>query len=109
LTGGGSGGRRGGSGVAGGADGARGKVQAGGNGLDGLEEALEERGAAALPAAMDPVFAGLPAVQSWQAATSAISSPNGPVSCALTVTDPAEAAPAVTRVAGPENRLAVIR
>jgi uncharacterized membrane protein len=36
----------------------RGQVEAGRNGLDGLVEALQERGAAALPAAMDPVTAG---------------------------------------------------
>ncbi len=45
----------------------------------------------------DQVFAGLPAVQSWQAAAPATPSANGPASYVLTVTDPAQAAPAVTR------------
>jgi ABC-2 type transport system ATP-binding protein len=48
----------------------------------------------------DQVFAGLPAVQSWQTATPATPtapSANGPASYVLTVTDPAQAAPAATR------------
>jgi ABC-2 type transport system ATP-binding protein len=48
----------------------------------------------------DQVFAGLPAVQSWQTttpATPAAPSADGTASYALTVTDPAQAAPAVTR------------
>jgi ABC-2 type transport system ATP-binding protein len=57
----------------------------------------------------DQVFAGLPAVQSWQTATPAAPAAqtppptpptpaaNGPASYVLTVTDPAQAAPAVTR------------
>jgi len=46
------------------------------------------------------VFTGLPAVQGWQATTpSTPTSPsdNGPANYILTVTDPAQAAPAVTR------------
>jgi ABC-2 type transport system ATP-binding protein len=48
----------------------------------------------------DQVFTGLPAVQSWQTTTSAAPvtpSADGPASYVLTVTDPAQAAPAVTR------------
>ena len=48
----------------------------------------------------DQVFTGLPAVESWQAiipATPAAPSGNGPASYVVTVTDPAQAAPAVTR------------
>jgi ABC-2 type transport system ATP-binding protein len=48
----------------------------------------------------DQVFAGLPAVQSWQTTapvTPATSSADGTASYVLTVTDPAQAAPAVTR------------
>jgi len=43
----------------------------------------------------EQVFTGLPAVRGWQAA--APSSANGPASYVVTVTDPAQAAPAVTR------------
>jgi ABC-2 type transport system ATP-binding protein len=48
----------------------------------------------------DQVFAGLPAVQSWQTTTPAppaAPSADGTAGYALTVTDPAQAAPAVTR------------
>jgi ABC-2 type transport system ATP-binding protein len=48
----------------------------------------------------DKVFADLPAVQGWQVttpATPATPSANGPASYILTVTDPAQAAPPVTR------------
>jgi ABC-2 type transport system ATP-binding protein len=47
----------------------------------------------------DEVFQGLPAVRSWQAASPAGSEPAGasPAEYVLTVTDPAQAAPAVTR------------
>jgi len=45
----------------------------------------------------DQVFTGLSAVQGWQAAAPATPSANGPASYVLTVTDPAQAAPAVTR------------
>jgi ABC-2 type transport system ATP-binding protein len=45
----------------------------------------------------DQVFTGLPAVQGWQAVVPAIPSAAGPASYVLTVTDPAQAAPAVTR------------
>jgi ABC-2 type transport system ATP-binding protein len=48
----------------------------------------------------EKVFAGLPAVQGWQAATPAPSDRSGdsrPASYTLTVSDPAQAAPAVTR------------
>jgi ABC-2 type transport system ATP-binding protein len=48
----------------------------------------------------DQVFAGLPAVRSWQTTTPAppaAPSADGTASYALTVTDPAQAAPAVTR------------
>jgi ABC-2 type transport system ATP-binding protein len=48
----------------------------------------------------DQVFTGLPAVQSWQTTTSAAPvtpSADGPAGYVLTVTDPAQAAPAVTR------------
>jgi ABC-2 type transport system ATP-binding protein len=45
----------------------------------------------------DQVFADLPAVQGWQATTPATASANGPASYVLTVTDPVQAAPAVTR------------
>ena len=43
----------------------------------------------------EQVFTGLPAVRGWQAA--APPSANGPASYVVTVTDPAQAAPAVTR------------
>ena len=45
----------------------------------------------------DQVFADLPAVQGWQATTPATPATPGPASYLLTVTDPAQAAPAVTR------------
>ena len=45
----------------------------------------------------DQVFADLPAVQGWQATTPATPTTPGPASYLLTVTDPAQAAPAVTR------------
>jgi ABC-2 type transport system ATP-binding protein len=45
----------------------------------------------------DQVFADLPAVQGWQAATPATPTTPGSASYLLTVTDPAQAAPAVTR------------
>jgi len=57
----------------------------------------------------DQVFTGLPAVQAWHAASPASPATpatpanpatrpvNGPASYVLTVTDPAQAAPAVTR------------
>jgi ABC-2 type transport system ATP-binding protein len=45
----------------------------------------------------DQVFAGLPAVQSWHADTPDGSADSRPASYELTVTDPAQAAPAVTR------------
>jgi len=49
-------------------------------------------GTAAPLAHPDHVFAGLPAVQSWQA-----TDPGTPASYLVTVSDPAKAAPAVTR------------
>jgi len=75
---------------------------------DELREALFSRSLAVTTAAPlarpDQVFAGLPAVQGWHAAngpatpaTPAASSANGPASYVLAVTDPAQAAPAVTR------------
>ena len=45
----------------------------------------------------DQVFTGLPAVQGWQADTPDGSADSRPASYELTVTDPAQAAPAVTR------------
>jgi ABC-2 type transport system ATP-binding protein len=70
-----------------------------------LREALFSRSLAVTTAAPldqpDQVFTGLPSVQGWHTtspATPAATAPaNGPASYVLTVTDPARAAPAVTR------------
>ncbi|SRR5579875_752957 len=65
---------------------------------DELRRALFSRSlmvtTAAPLAGPDQVFAGLPAVQAWQRSDPA---GGGPAGYALTVTDPAQAAPAVTR------------
>jgi ABC-2 type transport system ATP-binding protein len=66
-----------------------------------LRQALFNRSLAVSTAAPlarpDQVFAGLPGVQSWKAADPAAPSPNGPADYVVTVTDPAQSAPAVTR------------
>ena len=66
---------------------------------DELRQTLFNRSLAVSTAAPlaqpDRVFAGLPGVQSWQAADGQPAS--GPANYLLTVTDPAQAAPAVTR------------
>ena len=66
---------------------------------DELRQTLFNRSLAVSTAAPlaqpDRVFAGLPGVQAWQAAGGQPAS--GPVNYLLTVTDPAQAAPAVTR------------
>jgi ABC-2 type transport system ATP-binding protein len=71
---------------------------------DELRQALFNRSLAVTTAAAlarpEEVFAGLPAVQSWQATnpkTPTTPSNNGPAGYVLTVSDPARAAPAVTR------------
>jgi ABC-2 type transport system ATP-binding protein len=71
---------------------------------DELRHALFSRSLAVTLAAPlsrpEQVFTGLPAVEDWQAtgpATPAAPSADGPASYVLTVTDPARAAPAVTR------------
>jgi ABC-2 type transport system ATP-binding protein len=71
---------------------------------DELRHALFSRSLAITIAAPlprpDQVFTGLPAVQDWQATsptTPTAPSHNGPASYVLTVADPAQAAPAVTR------------
>jgi ABC-2 type transport system ATP-binding protein len=69
---------------------------------DELREALFSRSLAVMTAAPldrpDQVFTGLPAVQGWRAASPTTpATANGPASYTLTVTDPARAAPAVTR------------
>ena len=65
---------------------------------DELRQTLFNRSLAVSTAAPlahpDQVFAGLPAVQGWQAADQPAS---GPANYVLTVTNPAQAAPAVTR------------
>ena len=65
---------------------------------DELRQALFSRSLAVTTAAPladpDQVFAGLPAVEGWQAADG---SGGGPASYVVTVSDPAQAAPAVTR------------
>ncbi|HXO23259.1 MAG TPA: ABC transporter ATP-binding protein [Streptosporangiaceae bacterium] len=65
---------------------------------DELRQTLFNRSLAVSTAAPlahpDQVFAGLPAVQGWQAADQPAT---GPASYVLTVTNPAQAAPAVTR------------
>src|SRR5580658_1665188 len=65
---------------------------------DELRQALFNRSLAVTTAAPladpDQVFAGLPAVEGWQAADG---SGGGPASYVVTVSDPAQAAPAVTR------------
>jgi ABC-2 type transport system ATP-binding protein len=58
-----------------------------------FSRSLAVQTAAPLPAP-DQVFAGLPGVKGWQAAPA---SGDGPASYVVTVTDPAQAAPAVTR------------
>jgi ABC-2 type transport system ATP-binding protein len=67
---------------------------------DELRQALFSRSLAVTTAEPllrpDQVFTGLSAVQGWQAAAPAPSA-NGPASYVVTVTDPAQAAPAVTR------------
>ena len=67
---------------------------------DELRQTLFNRSLAVTMAAPlarpDEVFAGLPAVQSWQA-TPTTPSDNGRATYLLTVTDPVQAAPAVTR------------
>ena len=66
---------------------------------DELREAMFSRSLAVTTAGPldrpDQVFTGLPAVQGWHATN--LTTPAGPASYALTVTDPAQAAPAVTR------------
>jgi ABC-2 type transport system ATP-binding protein len=71
---------------------------------DELRQALFSRSLAVSTAAPladpDHVFTGLPGVQSWKAAdpaTASAPSANGPASYVVTVTDPAQSAPAVTR------------
>ena len=64
-----------------------------------FNRSLDVSTAAPLPRP-DQVFTGLPAVQGWQAVdptTPATPSANGPASYVLTVADPAQAAPALTR------------
>jgi ABC-2 type transport system ATP-binding protein len=68
---------------------------------DELRQALFNRSLAVSTAAPlahpGQVFAGLPGVQSWKAADPATPSANGPADYVVTVTDPAQSAPAVTR------------